>query len=308
MPVRYLLRRALHAGLLLLGVSFCTFVLLDAAPGDYFEEVRLQPGATPETIAALRAKYGLSDPLPLRYGRWLGAAAGGDFGTSVAYNMPAAQLLLPRCGNTLLLTMTTLIIAWGLALPAGIWSAWRKDRWLDRLCSLAGTSLLAVPDVAIASILLLLASRTGRLPVGGMGDASHLVLPVLVLTTGAFPLVFRHVRAAILDVAEAPYVRAARGLGIGRGRLLLLHVLPAAANPLLSLWGLSLAGLLSSSLVVEVIFGWPGLGPLFLEAVMARDAHVILGTVLLSALVLTAANLIADLLLYAADPRIRVEG
>jgi peptide/nickel transport system permease protein len=196
-------------------------------------------------------------------------------------------------------------MAWAMALPLGVWSEGGRGRWLDRACSLAGTSLLSVPDILLAALLLLLAARTGWLPVGGSGGAVHLVLPVVCLAAGLFPVLFRHVRAAVLEASSAPFVRAARSLGIPPQRLLFFHILPAAANSVISLFGLSLAGLFSSSLLAEVIFGWPGLGPLFLEAIAARDTYVILAIVLLSAAMLTVANLLADLLLFAADPRIR---
>jgi len=307
MLVRYAVRRAIHAALLLFAISILTFLLMDLAPGDFFEDALLNPRASPQTIEALRAHYGLAGRAPARYARWLSSALHGDLGLSVAYNMPAAQLLWSRCRNTLQLTSATLLLTWFIALPLGLWSASRRGRWLDRLCALAGSSLLAVPDIVLASLLLLIAARTGWLPVGGIGGPTHVILPMLALVAGAFPVVLRHVRAAVLEAAGAPFVQAARGLGIPRRRLLLRHILPVAANPLISLFGLSLAGLLSSSMVVEVMFSWPGLGPLFLDAISARDTFVILGVVMLSAALLVSANLLADLLLYAADPRIRVE-
>ncbi|MEO8663179.1 MAG: ABC transporter permease [Bryobacteraceae bacterium] len=297
--VRYLARRCLHAFLLLAAVSVATFLLLNLAPGDYFDEARLNPSIAPQTIQALRHAHGLDAAIAVRYARWARAALTGDFGTSVAYGMPAARLLLPRCRNTLLLTTVTLLVTWCLALPLGVWSASIRRGWLDRLSSLAGTSMLAVPDVILAPLLLLAAARSGWLSLGGI------LLPVVALTAGAFPILLRHVRATMLEVLGEPFVLAARGFGVPRQRLLFHHILPAAANPLISLLGLSAGSLLSSSLLIEVLFGWPGLGPLFLEAVGAHDAPLVLGVVLLSASLLAIANLLADLLLYAADPRIR---
>src|SRR6185295_4516753 len=188
--------------------------------------------------------------------------------------------------------------------------------------AVATAVLLAVPDVVIALALLLLAVRTGWFPAGGMTSiaheqmsgaarawdvASHLALPAAALVLGILPVLVRHVRASVADVLESPFVRAARGHGIPERRVLFRHVLPAAANPLISLFGLSLAGLLSMSLVVEVVMSWPGLGPLLLEAILARDFHLVLGPVLVSTVLLLGGNLLADLLLLAADPRIRAE-
>jgi peptide/nickel transport system permease protein len=137
--------------------------------------------------------------------------------------------------------------------------------------------------------------------------ARHLVLPSLGLAIVSLPIVIRHARSAILEVLRAPFVRAARAHGIPRTRVIWRYVLPAAANPLISLFGVSLGGLFSASLLVEVILSWPGLGPFLLESILARDLYVVVGAVMVSSVCLLAGNLIADLLLFAADPRIRLE-
>jgi peptide/nickel transport system permease protein len=137
--------------------------------------------------------------------------------------------------------------------------------------------------------------------------AAHLVLPVTALVLGILPVLVRYVRASVADALAAPFVRAARAHGIPERRVLFRHALPAAANPLISLFGLSLAGLLSTSLLVEVVMSWPGLGPLMLEAILSRDFYLVLGPVLASTLLLVGGNLLADALLLAADPRIRSE-
>jgi peptide/nickel transport system permease protein len=322
MFARYIARRVLHAVLLLFGVSVFSFLLLDLAPGDYFDEARLDPQISPAEVAGLRARYGLTRPLPVRYARWVASAWAGDFGTSLAYNMPVSKLLGPRSRNTLLLTVVSLLLAWSLALPLGVWSAVHQGRWHDRLTGLAASVLLSAPELLLACAALFLAARTGWLPGGGMSSpgaedlpfasrvadlARHMILPVAVLAAGSLPLLLRHVRAAVAEFLDFGFATAARAHGISPGRIVWRHVLPAAANPLISLLGLSIGGLLSASLLVEVIMGWPGLGPLFLEAVEGRDVHVIAGAVTLSACFLIAGSLVSDLLLYAFDPRIRVE-
>jgi peptide/nickel transport system permease protein len=137
--------------------------------------------------------------------------------------------------------------------------------------------------------------------------AAHMILPVTVLVLGSLPLLLKHTRAAMLEVLDSPYVRASRALGISRGRILFRHALPAAINPLVSLFGFSLGSLLSASLLTEVVMSWPGLGPLLLEAVLDRDIYVVIGAVLFSTLLLVFGTLLADVLLFAADPRIRTE-
>jgi peptide/nickel transport system permease protein len=320
--VNRLARRAGQGLLLLAGVSVLSFVLIDLAPGDFFAEMRLDPRIEPATLQALRSRYGLDRPLPERYLRWLGSLATGELGYSLAYGGPVGPLLWPRARNTLVLTATATALAWALAVPLGAWWATRRGGPVDAVLAGLTATLLAVPDLVLVLGLLLLAVRTGWLPAGGMvsvgheqmlwGEgmrdlASHFVLPVTALVLGALPVLTRYVRASVAETLRAPFVRAARAHGIPELRILLHHALPAAANPLISLFGLSLAGLLSMSLLVEVVTSWPGLGPLLLEAILARDVYLVLGPVLASTLLLLAGNLLADALLLATDPRIRSE-
>jgi len=320
--VTRLARRAAHGLLLLLAVSSLSFVLVELAPGDYFAEMRLDPRVSESTVRALRARYGLDRPLPERYLSWLASLARGEMGYSFAYAQPVGRLLWPRVLNTLLLTVTATALAWLIAVPLGVW--WATLRRGPADAALAGLTavLLALPHLLLALGLLLLAVRTGWLPAGGMVSlghermtwsarmadvAVHLVLPVTALLLGMVPVLLRYVRAAVAGVLDAPFMRAARAHGVPERRLLLWHALPAAANPVISLFGLSLAGLLSTSLLVEIVVSWPGLGPLFLEAILARDFYLVLGPVLASTVLLVGGNLLADALLLAVDPRIRSE-
>jgi peptide/nickel transport system permease protein len=320
--MRFFLRRLSHAFFLMVGVSILAFLFTTLAPGNYFDEMRLNPQIAPETVAALRAQYQLERPLPVRYASWLNSVRHGQMGFSFAYNIPVAPLLFVRARNTLLLTITATLIAWGLALPLGIWSAERFGRLPDRLLSWATAALLVIPDLAFALGLLVFTVRTGWLPTGGMTSlafeslplggklrdlALHLTLPVAALVLSALPLLIRHVRAAVAEVYDAPFMLAARGHGISRGTLLYRYALRAAANPLISLFGFSIGALLSGSLLVEVVMSWPGLGPLLLESILSRDLYVVIGGVLLSTLFLVSGNFLADILLYWADPRIRTE-
>jgi peptide/nickel transport system permease protein len=320
--MRYLAVRLLQGILLLLGVSLLSFAFLELAPGDFFQEMRLNPQISPNTVARLREAYGMDRPLPVRYGRWLASAARGDFGFSFAYGAPVAPLLLVRARNTLLLTATATLLAWASALPLGVFCAARPGGWLDRACLLLTSTLLAIPELLLGLVFLAVGVRTGWFPAGGMVSANfedlnrwqqmadvlwHSALPLLVLTLGSLPVLFRHSRAALLDVLDSPFIRAALGHGISRDRLLFRHALPAAINPLVSLFGFSLAGLLSGSLLTEVIMSWPGLGPFLLEAVMARDVYVVIGAVMFSTVFLVAGMAVGDILLFACDPRIRTE-
>jgi peptide/nickel transport system permease protein len=318
--MRYLFKRLLHAMFLLLGVSILSFAFTALAPGNYFDEMRLNPQISPDTVAALRAHYGVDRPIAVRYVRWLESLAHGDLGFSFAYNSPAAPLLWARAWNTLLLTVTATLLSWLIALPLGVWSAERKGRAPDIAITSATGVVLAIPDLLLALGLLILAVRTGWFPTGGMVSVGsetlswfgrmrdlvlHMALPVAALVLSTLPLLVRHVRSAMTGVLGSGFLRAAQAHGIPRRTILYRYALPAAAHPLISLFGFSIGTLLSGSLIVEVVMSWPGLGPLLLEAILARDLYLVIGGVMLSTIFLVTGNFIADLLLYWADPRIR---
>jgi len=318
--MRYLLRRLLQASFLLFGVSLLTFLFSTLAPGNYLDEMRLNPQISSATLASLRAQYELDRPLPIRYTRWVDSIAHGELGYSFAYNSPVAPLLWVRARNTLLLTLTATLFAWALALPLGVWGAEWRGQLPDRALSWITATLMVVPDLVLALGFLILAARSGWFPTGGMVSvgfeglswleklrdlARHMALPVAALVLSALPILVRHIRAAVAEVLGAPYLRAAAAHGISRRKLLFHYALRAAANPLIALFGLSVGTLLSGSLIVEVVMSWPGLGPFLLEAILARDLYVVIGGVLFSTIFLVGGNFLADLLLYWADPRIR---
>jgi peptide/nickel transport system permease protein len=306
--------------LLLVGVSLCSFVLLSAAPGNFFDELKLNPQISSATVSALQAQYGANRPLPERYARWVSSIARGEWGYSLSYHSPVGGLVWQRARNTLLLTTFALLLAWMVALPWGIAEALHKGGWIDRTGEVVLALLLATPDVLLALLLLLLAARTGWFPTGGMNStdaaqlsaaakawdlARHLFLPVTALALTTMPILARHVRSAMVGVLDAPFLTAARGHGIPKFRLLYRYALPVALNSLISLFGFSVGSLLSISLLVEIILSWPGLGPLVVEAVLARDIYVVVAATMFSAACLIVGNLLADVLLYCTDPRIR---
>ena len=316
----YLARRLARAVLLLFAVSVLCFLLTRLAPGTYFDEIRLNPQISPQTIALLQARYGLNQPLGLRYAHWMRSVLRGDFGFSIAYNTPVASLILAPAEHTSLLGGVAMLLCWLISVPLAVWSARYERSLFDRGISGLTSLFISVPEIVLAVGLLAFAVRSHALPVGGMtsvsfdelsawgkaGDiARHMLAPVAILVLVGTPVIVRHLRASVLEVLHAPFVEAARGCGIGGARLLFRHVLPAAANPAISLFGLSLAALLSGSLLVEVVTGWPGLGPLILEATLARDLDVVVAAAMLAAVMMIVGNFAADLLLLAADPRIR---
>lgn len=319
--MRYFLRRLMQASFLLLGASILTFLFSALAPGNYLDEMRMNPQISADTVTSLRAQYQLDRPSPIRYIRWVSSTVHGELGFSFAYNSPVAPLLWVRAWNTLLLTLTATLLAWVIALPLGFWGATTVGRWPDRALSGTVAALLVLPDLLLALSLMILAVRSGWFPAGGLVSVGfealsplhklrdivlHMTMPVAALVLSSLPILVTHVRAAVTEVLGAPYLRAAAGNGIPRRRILFRYVLRAAANPLISLFGFSVGALLSGSLLVEVVMGWPGLGPLLLEAILARDLFVVIGGVLLSTVFLVGGNFLADVLLYWADPRIRI--
>lgn len=318
--MRYLARRLVHGVVVLLGVSILSFLLAEASPGSAFDELMLDPRVSPATIAALRDRYGLDRPLPEKYGHWLSSMARGDLGFSVAHNSPVGPLLWPRARNTLFLTITATLLAWLIAVPFGTWAASRRGSWPDRVTAGATTTLLAIPDLLLGLGFLLIAVRTSYFPTGGMVSlgfaelgawdkvkdvVSHFFLPVVALALINLPVLVRHVRASMIDALQSPCMQGGRAMGLSEQRLRIRYAWRVAANPMISLMGLSVAALLSASFVIETIMSWPGLGPLLLAAVLARDLHVVVGVVTCSTVLLIAGNLAADALLYWSDPRIR---
>jgi peptide/nickel transport system permease protein len=316
----YIARRLARAAFLLFAVSVLSFLLSRLAPGNFFDEIRLNPQISPQTIALLQARYGLNQPLPWRYAHWVRSVAQGDFGFSIAYNTPVARLMWTPLLHTLLLGATAMLLCWLIAVPVGVWSAMYEGSLFDRAVSLTTSLVVSIPEIVLAIGILAWVVRWRVLPAGGMtsvgfdelpawgklADVSrHLLAPAAILVMVGAPVIVRHLRASILEVLHAPFVEAARACGIGCARLLFRHVLPAAANPAISLFGFSLAVLLSGSLLVEVVTGWPGLGPLILDATLARDLDVVVAAAMLAAGLMIMGNFVADLLLLVFDPRIR---
>ncbi len=318
----FLFKRLLHLIPLLLGVSLLTFLLMALSPGDYYTALSQNPQISPETLAHLKAQFHLGEPWYVQYFYWLKNILHGDFGYSMAYKIPASSLIFERLGNTFLLSFSALIFAWGVAIPLGIWAAVKKDSWADRACSLVAFVGLSVPDVLLSLLALWFAAATGWFPVGGAQSpiydllspaqqfwdrAHHLLLPALVLAAADMAGIMRQTRSNLLDTLRAEYVTAARARGLGEGWVIYKHALRNAINPLLTIFGYSLAALLSGAFIVENIMAWPGLGRLTIEAFFAKDSYLVVDSVVMATALLVVGNFIADLLLAWSDPRIRLK-
>jgi peptide/nickel transport system permease protein len=319
---QFILKRLLHMIPLLLGVSFITFLLMSLAPGDYFTTLSQNPQVSPETIARLKARFHLDQPWYVQYVYWLKNVCRGDFGYSMAYKISATSLIFQRLWNTFLLSFFAMIVAWAVAVPLGIWAAVKKDSWVDRGCSLVAFVGLSVPDILLSLLALWFAAATGWFPVGGRQSpvydlmspaqqfwdvAHHLVLPALVLAAADLAGIMRQMRSNLLDTLRAEYVTAARARGLAEGWVIYKHALRNAINPLLTIFGYSLAALLSGAFIVENIMAWPGLGRLTMEAFFAKDSYLVVDCVVMATALLVIGNFIADLLLAWSDPRIRLK-
>lgn len=319
----YLLRRLLQTVPLMLGISALTFLLLQLAPGDYLSTLAEDPSIPPATIEAMRHRFGLDQPWWVQYGLYLkNIVLHLDFGESFSRHRPVFEVLRTGLGNTLLLATAAAFVTWGLAIPMGVFAAMRRDTVVDRGLGFVAFLGLAVPEVLSGLLLLWLASRTGWFPVGGIHalDAEylapwprfldllrHLALPALVV--GLVPLAgrMRQMRSSLLEQLRLDYITTARAKGLGESQVVTHHALRNALNPLITLFGFTLGAVLSGAFVAETIFAWPGLGSLTLEALTTQDTYLVMGSVLMAATVLVLGNLVADLLLAWADPRIRHE-
>lgn len=304
--LRFLANRALGAALVMLAVSFITFVLVDLAPGDA-ADLLAGESATAEERAAVRSDLGLDDPLPARYARYLGAAVlQGDLGRSMISGRPVAQLVADRFVYTLVLALTATALAVAVGGFAGGAAAARPGGAFDSAVMALITLGQAVPTFWVALLLtLVFGLYLDWLPVAGSGTPLHLVLPAVALALPAAAVVARLVRSSLLDVAGADFVRTAHAKGLGPAGVWGRHLLPNSLVPVMTMVGLHLAQMLGGAFIVESMFGWPGLGRLLVQAVFDRDLPVVMGAVLLFALIVQTISLLIDLAHGVLDPRIR---
>jgi peptide/nickel transport system permease protein len=319
--VKFLLRRLAQMVPLLVGITLISFAVMQLAPGDFLSQMSQDPRISPETIVQLRHQYGLDRPWYQQYLLWLGNAARLNFGYSLAYHVPVTTLIWERMFNTFVLSLASLIFAWTLAIPLGILAAVRRNSWIDRAASLFAFAGISFPGFFLALLLLLFAQRTGWFPIGGMRSIDwdqlttwgqfldllhHLALPTLVLGIAGLAGIMRQMRGNLLDTLRENYVIAARARGLPERWVIVKHAARNAINPLVTVFGYSLAGLLSGAALVESVMAWPGLGRLILEAVQGRDLYLVMGSFVMGSVLLLLGNLIGDILLALTDPRIKL--
>lgn len=319
----YVLKRSLQAILTLFLASALSFAIIQFAPGDYLDALRQNPQISPERIEELRQQFGLDRPAIEQYWRWLTQIlTQGNFGTSFVYQRSVSSLLLERVPATLLLAIASIIVTWGIAIPLGIVGAINQNRWIDRVLQVLSYVGQGFPSFVAALLLLILAQNTSLFPVGNMTSIDyadltplgkvldigwHLILPTLALSITSFAGLQRITRGNLLDVLRQNYIQTARAKGLPENRVIYIHALRNAVNPLVTLLGFEFASLLSGAFIAEFFFNWPGLGRLILQAVTAQDLYLVMATLMMGAVMLIVGNLLADLLLKVVDPRIQLE-
>ena len=318
----YIARRTLIAIPLLLAITFITFMVMQLAPGNFFDRLRLDPQISEETIERYEALYHLDEPLPLQYFHWIKNILHGNLGYSFFYNAPVSKIIFQRIFNTFILSLSALIFTWICAIPLGIICAKNANRPVDRLVSGCSFIGLSIPSFFLAILLIYGASQVNILPLGGMRSANfelfstaekifdvlkHLIIPTFALSLGSIASLTRIMRSNLVETLRKPFILMSRAKGLPERSIFYKHGLKNALNPLVTIFGYQLSGLLSGAAITEIICNWPGLGQVMLTAVRAQDVYLVMASVLFGGAMLLCGNLLADVLLAWTDPRIRYE-
>ncbi|MEO0375598.1 MAG: ABC transporter permease [Cyanobacteria bacterium P01_A01_bin.17] len=341
----YVVKRLFQGLITLFLASILCYVIVQLTPGNYLDKLRTDPKISPERLAELAKQFGLEDepesPIAAkawsefwglwgpwlgwvfqRYWLWLGQVLQGNFGYSFASQRPVLTLIAEKVPNTLLLSIASILITWSIALPLGIIGAVKQNRLTDRVLRVFSYAGQGFPSFITALLLLFFAQSTPLFPVGNMtsvyhADLSpigkvldigwHMILPTLALTVTSFAGLQRLTRGNLLDVLRQNYVQTARAKGLPENKVIYVHALRNAVNPLITLLGFEFASLLGGAFIAETFFNWPGLGRLILKAVLEQDLYLVMASLMIGAVMLIIGNLLADLLLKVVDPRIQLD-
>lgn len=320
--LRYVVRRLLQAVPVILGVVVLNFLLLQLAPGDAATVLAGEAGGAPvEYVQALRERFGLDKPLPVRLALYVKNILALDLGYSFRNQSPVLPLILERLSATLLLMGTTLVLSVGIGVLLGLLAAVWARTWKDHLISVAAIIAYAMPLFWIGLMLILLfAIKLDWLPTSGMEDAAafyegmqrvidiarHLILPAITLSLFYMALYARLMRASILEQRGLDYVTTARAKGLTERQITLRHVVRNALMPVVTVAGVQVGGLLGGSVVVESVFAWPGLGQLAFQSLFARDLNLLLGIFFISSCLVVVINIVVDVVYVLLDPRVRI--
>ncbi|MGQ9856415.1 MAG: ABC transporter permease [Fervidobacterium sp.] len=320
--IKYIARRLIILLPELWIITIIVFTLIQLSPGTFLDQYKLDPSISQETLKAMEKELGLDKPAVVQYFYWLGKLAKLDFGYSFYYRRPVAALISERLLGTFVLSLYSFVLSWIIGVALGIISALKKYTLTDKVLTVIAFSGLALPGFFLALVLLYMAAKTGWFPIGGMYSPEtvrldvwnafkdifwRLQLPAFTLTFGGFAGLMRYQRGSLLDVLNEDYVEFARAKGMPERVVIYKHALRNAINPLITMFGYSLSGLLSGAVITETIFSWPGLGRLTYQALLQKDYYVVMASTVIGTILLVLGNLVGDILLAAVDPRIRYE-
>jgi peptide/nickel transport system permease protein len=302
---RYIVKRLLMIFPVILGVTFLIFSIMNLTPGDPAIMI-LGEGARPEQYEALREEMGLNDPFLVRYARYVGDAARGDFGRSYRTNIPVFQEIATRVPYTLNLAVTSTLIAIVLGLPIGVLSAVRQYTIVDNVTLGASLLLTSMPAFWFAMMLILLFSLKLRLlPSLGVDSWRHLILPAIATSAHTMASLLRMTRSTMLEVIRQDYIRTARAKGAKESRVIFGHALRNALLPVVTIIGVNFGIALGGAIVVEQVFAIPGLGQLMINAIRAKDTPMVIAAVLFAAIIASVVNLVVDIVYVYIDPRLK---
>ncbi len=302
----YVLRRLIQSALILLGVSFITFILLYVLPADPVRQIAGR-SATPATVENIRQQLGLDQPFLVQYGNYLWNLLHGDLGRSYLQKTNVSELIVSRLPATLQLMVAAIFCELVIGITLGVIAALYRGRTLDNSLMLTSFITVSAPQFVVALLLLYVFSvKLGWFPIGGYGTFAHLVLPALTLGILGSGWYSRIMRSSMIDVLRADFIRTARAKGLKRRRIILGHALPNAILPIIAMIGIDIGIFMSGIVVVESVFGWPGIGQLAWQAIQRVDIPIIMGVTLVSACGIVLGNLLADLISPLIDPRIKL--
>jgi peptide/nickel transport system permease protein len=316
----YILKRLLQAIPLLFIISIICFTILAISPVDPLASLKANPSISKSTIETETKRLGLDKPKPVQYFYWLSSVMKGELGISTSGGSVAVKLF-QRAGNTLLLSVVTVFFTWLIAIPAGVYAAVHSRSWIDKAFGILTAIGMAMPTFLMALLLLMFALQTKVLPIGGLTSpdfyernvfgqiadiALHLVIPTTVLTFVGLAAIQRQMRGSLLEVLGAEYIRTARAKGLPEDKVIYVHAVRNAINPLITLFGFEFAYLLNGAALTETVLAYPGLGKLTLEAVLTKDMNLVMASLMMGAVMLILGNLLADILLKFVDPRIEL--
>lgn len=302
----YFARRIFQAVLILLGITFITFFLLYVLPADPVRQIAGR-SATPQTVQNIREQLGLDQPFFVQYWRYLSGLVQGDMGRSYLQKTEVSALIAARLPATLLLMATGILCELVIGLSMGIASALFRGKLSDQILMMTSFIAVSAPQFVVSLLLLyIFAVQLGWFPIGGYGTVAHLVLPSITLGIMGSGWYSRMMRSSMIDVLQQDFIRTAKAKGLTRHRVILRHALPNAILPVVAMIGIDIGIFMGGLVVVESVFGWPGIGQLAWQAIQRVDIPIIMGVTLVTACAIVIGNLLADIIAPLIDPRIKL--